>query len=137
MNSTQTWVTVVKVALASVLAFVTDLLGGWGQSLEILTILIALDMVSGWIRAAVQKKLSSNESYRGVCKKLFIYIMVAVAMQVDRLAGLDFVGQAVAIFYCAGEGLSILENSVAAGLPVPEFLLAILEQLREEKFKGE
>ena len=135
MNSTQNWATMAKVVLAAILTFFTDLLGGWGDALEILTFFIVADIVSGWIRAVIQKELSSNESFRGACKKLLIYVLVAVAVQVDRLMALDFVGRVVILFYCAGEGLSILENSVAAGLPVPEALVNILKQLREKKFQ--
>ena len=40
---------------------------------------------------------------------------------------------AIIFFYIANEGLSILENSVALGLPVPEKLKKVLEQFKEEK----
>jgi len=127
---------VVKIVLAAIVGGLATLLGGLDNVLVILTVFVALDIASGWLRAYIQKELSSKESFRGTAKKLFIYVLVAVAAQLDRLTGTDIIRDAVAVFYCAGEALSILENAVAAGLPVPDFLRNALEQLNEKKFVG-
>ena len=124
----------VTVILASVIATITTLLGGWDDAMVILTIFIALDMISGWIRAFIQKELSSQESFRGTAKKVLIYVIVAVAAQADRLTGTALVRNVVITWYCATEALSIVENSVAAGLPVPEFLKQALKALNSKKF---
>ncbi len=124
----------VTAALAAVVATLTTLLGGWDTAMEILTIFICLDIVSGWIRALVQRELSSSESYQGIAKKVLIYAIVAVAAQADRLTGTALVRNVVITWYCATEALSIVENSVAAGLPVPEFLKQALKALNSEKF---
>ena len=129
--------TIVKAVTTGLLAAAITLFGGWDDAMLILTIFIALDILSGWARAFIQKELSSDESFRGTAKKLLIYVIVCVAAQVDRFTGTAVVRNAVIAFYCATEALSILENSVAAGLPVPEFLSAALKQLDGKKFHDE
>ncbi|HUW09327.1 MAG TPA: phage holin family protein [Anaerolineae bacterium] len=124
----------VRAILAGAVAAITTLLGGWDDAMMILTIFIVLDIISGWIRAFIQKELSSEESFRGTAKKVLIYVIVAVAAQADRLTGTALVRNVVIAWYCATEALSILENTVAAGLPVPEFLKEALKQLNEKKF---
>lgn len=123
-----------KLILVTVIGTVTGLLGGFDHVLKILTTFIVLDIISGWVRAYIQKELSSQESWRGTVKKVLIYVIVAVAAQLDKLLASEIIRSAVAVFYCATEALSILENAVAAGLPVPDFLREVLVQLNEKKF---
>jgi len=124
----------INTVLAGVIAGITTLLGGWDDAMIILTVFIVLDIISGWVRAFIQKELSSAESFRGTARKVLIYVIVAVAAQADRLTGTALVRNVVITWYCATEALSIVENSVAAGLPVPEFLKQALKQLNEKKF---
>ncbi len=124
----------VKAVLVSIIAGITTLLGGWDDVMQILTVLVVLDFLSGWIRAIVQKQLSSDESFRGVAKKVLIFMIVMVAAQVDRLAETAVARELAIMFYCATEGLSIVENCVAAGIPVPSFLRDILKKLNGAKF---
>ena len=132
-----TWIITIKIFLAGILASLATVLGGWNAAMEILTIFIILDIVSGWTRALIQKRLSSTESFRGTAKKVLIYVLVAVAAQADRLTGTALVRNAVITFYCASEALSILENSVAAGLPVPNFLRDVLQRINPDKLPQE
>lgn len=123
-----------KAILAVLSAGLCTLLGAWNAAMTTLVTLIALDIVSGWSRAFVQQQLSSKESLRGTFKKVLIFVAVALAAQADNLAGTDgVVRNAVVIFYCASEGLSVIENVVAAGMPVPNFLREALAQLNERK----
>jgi toxin secretion/phage lysis holin len=123
-----------KAILAVLSAGLCTILGAWNAAMTTLVILIALDIVSGWSRAFVQQQLSSKESLRGTFKKVLIFVAVALAAQADNLAGTDgVVRNAVVIFYCASEGLSVVENVVAAGMPVPDFLREALVQLNEKK----
>ncbi len=128
---------IVKAILASVVAALTTLFGGWDDAMMILTIFIVLDIITGWIRAFIQKELSSAESFRGTAKKVLIYVLVAVAAQADRFTGTPLIRSAVIAFYCASEALSIFENTVAAGLPVPAFLRDALKRLSTDKFPEE
>jgi len=124
-----------KAALGAFIGVCCQVWGEWNNVMTALVILIILDVVTGFLRAFIQQELSSKESYRGIAKKLLIFVMIAVAVQVDTITGLQGVTRnVVAIFYCASEGLSILENSVASGLPAPEFLKEALKQLNQGKF---
>ena len=126
----------VTAVLAGFLAAILSILGGWSAAMTTLVVLIGLDIVSGFTRAYVQQTLSSKESYRGIGRKLLIMIAVALAAQLDNLmGGASLLRDAVVIFYCASEGLSIVENLVAAGLPVPDQLKAALAQLNGKKFE--
>ena len=123
-------------ALAGVLAAILSIFGGWSAAMTTLVVLIGLDIISGFIRAYVQQTLSSKESYRGIGRKLLIMIAVALAAQLDNLMGeASLLRDTVVVFYCASEGLSIVENLVAAGLPVPDQLKAALAQLNGNKFE--
>ena len=124
---------------AALVGIACQVWGAWDQLMTALVILMALDVVTGFLRAFIQQELSSKESFRGMAKKVLIFVLLAVAVQVDVLTGLNSTTRhLVAVFYCASEGLSILENSVAAGMPAPDTLKKALAQLSEAKFgKGE
>ena len=109
----------------------------WGQLDGLFYALIAfmvLDYITGIISAYIAKKLSSEVGFRGIAKKVFILILVAVGHIIDTyiLGGGAVCRSAVIGFYLANEGLSILENTGKIGLPLPEKLLDVLEQLRKE-----
>lgn len=124
-----------KAIIAAVAAASAQLLGAWNHIMTALVILIALDVVTGFLRAFIQQELSSKESFRGIAKKVMIFALLAVACQIDTITGLQGVTRnVVAVFYCASEGLSVVENSIAAGMPAPEFLKEALKQLNERKF---
>ena len=126
----------VSAVLAGCLAVILAIFGGWSATMTSLVILIGLDMASGWARAYVQKRLSSRESIVGLLRKTLILIAIAVAAQVDIVLGTNNLARdGVVLFYCASEGLSIVENLVAAGLPVPDALREALKQLSEKKYE--
>jgi len=127
----------VKLALAAVAGFLMALVGGWDKGLTILSTCIVLDILSGVARAIIQKKLSSNVSWRGGVKKVLIFMVVAVATQADLYAETDLARNGAIAFYVASEGLSILENVAASGVPLPPALLKILEALGKDKFLDE
>ena len=109
----------------------------WGQLDGLFYALIAfmvLDYLTGIISAYIAKKLSSEVGFRGIAKKVFILILVAVGHIIDThvLGGGTVCRSAVIGFYLANEGLSILENAGKIGLPLPEKLLDVLEQLRKD-----
>jgi toxin secretion/phage lysis holin len=128
----ETWVSAV---LAACMAGVCAVFGAWSVAMTTLVILIGLDMASGWARAFLQKQLSSKESLEGLLRKTLIFVAIAVAAQADRLVGSGaLLRNAVVLFYCASEGLSVIENLVAVGLPVPDALKTALRQLNERKY---
>lgn len=112
------------------------LLGGFDVALNCLLIAIVLDYISGLIKAYNTKTLSSRVGFRGLLKKLGILILVMVAVLVDRVTGNSGAIRTVIIYYfVANEGLSIIENLGAAGIPIPKFLKKALKALKKENDK--
>lgn len=105
-----------------------------GPSLETLILLMMVDYLTGVIVAVVQKRLSSAIGYRGIMRKVLILILVGVAMMMDErlLHHQGALQTAIVSFYAANEGISILENCVRLGLPIPKRLRNILLQLRDK-----
>jgi toxin secretion/phage lysis holin len=116
----------------------TWLFGAWDLSLMILVTVMALDYVTGVTRGYVNKQLSSEYGFRGLAKKLTIFYVLILAVLIDRLIGQGWVFRTlVCIWYASNEGMSILENASAIGLPVPQQLVDALEQLKQgnKKYK--
>lgn len=99
--------------------------------------LIVLDYISGVIAATVEKKLSSSVGAKGIAKKLFMLLIVAVANIVDiNVIGEGHILRTVTTaFYIANECISLIENAGRIGVPVPKKLLDVLEQLKNEDSK--
>ena len=94
---------------------------------------VIADYVTGVLRAGVERKLSSSVGFKGIAKKIVIFIVVGIAnlCDVNLIKGDGtMIRTAIIFFYIANEGLSILENTMAIGLPVPEKLREMLEQLK-------
>ena len=112
----------------------------WGKMDGLFYALIAfmvLDYMTGLISAYIAKKLSSEVGFRGIAKKVFILVLVAVGHILDTqiLGGGVVCRSAVIGFYLANEGISILENAGKIGLPLPEKLLDVLAQLKDQSEK--
>ena len=107
------------------------ILGGWDIALQILLLVIALDYITGVCQAIYNKKLSSAIGLNGIVKKVGYLIIVAVAVILDRIAGnTGAIRTLVIYFFVANEGISILENWGRMGLPLPQKLTDMLEQLK-------
>ncbi len=97
------------------------------------TVLVAVDYITGIMCAVADKKLSSEIGFKGICKKVLIFLLVGIANILDvQVIGTGCVVRtAVIFFYISNEGVSILENTSHLGLPVPEKLKDILQQLHD------
>lgn len=95
---------------------------------------MALDYITGVVVASIEKRLSSEVGFRGLAKKFLILVFVAVGHIADTyiLGGTPAAMSAVMLFYIANEGISIIENAAALGLPVPKKLTSIMEQIRNK-----
>ncbi len=131
-------------AVATVASIVTNALGGWDVSLQVLIGLMAADCLTGWLVAAVWKKsnksdtgaLDSKASFKGLCRKMVVLVLVWVANMLDTAMGIQYVRTAVCIFFIGNEGLSLLENIGLMGVPFPKFLKNALEALRDKGDEG-
>jgi toxin secretion/phage lysis holin len=108
-------------------------LGGWDGFLYALLTFV----VTGLMCAVLDKKLSSEVGFRGIFKKVLIFSLVAIGHIVDQsvIGEGSVIRTAVIFFYLSNEGVSILENAAHIGLPVPQKLKDILEQLHNRDGK--
>ena len=125
-------ISIISAAVCGVCGFL------WGQADGLLYALIAfmtLDYISGVIVACVRRELSSEVGFKGIAKKVLILLLVAVGHLLDAhvLGGGAVCRSAVIGFYIANEGISILENCGAIGIPLPKKLLDVLKQLKDKE----
>ena len=126
--------TKVQIAITALGGWLGYFLGGMDGLMIALIVLMTLDYVSGVMCAIIDKELSSAVGFKGICKKVFILMLVGVAHIID----LHVVGTgsalrgAVICFYMSNEGLSLLENAAHVGLPIPDKLKDILSQLHDK-----
>lgn len=112
-------------------------LGGCDGLLYALTAFVIVDYLTGVMCAIADKKLSSEVGFKGICRKVLIFLLVGIANIID----VQVIGQegilrtAVIFFYLSNEGVSILENAGHLGLPIPEKLKDVLEQLHKRAEK--
>lgn len=116
----------------------TWLLGSFDQALLILLSLSIIDYFAGISKAFINKDLSSSQSYKGIIKKLGIFVAVSVAYLIDQIIGTDSTLRVMSVYWFAFmEAISILENLQACGVILPDFLILRLRQakdnLEEEK----
>lgn len=108
-------------------------MGGFDGFLYALIVFVVVDYATGVMVGILNKELSSQIGFRGILKKVVIFSLVAVAHIIDThvIGNGSVLRTAVIFFYLSNEGISILENAVKIGLPVPEKLKNVLEQLKE------
>ena len=118
--------------IAIVLGAVANILGGFDDALRLLIVLIIADYITGCAAAIKKKKLNSSVGYMGVLKKIIILLLVWVGFELDKALGSQFLRNAIIFFYASNEGVSVLENTSKLGVPYPDKLKNILEQLKEK-----
>lgn len=123
--------------LAALSISLTFLFGDFDTIMIVLCAFIIFDFIFGTIKGYVQKNLSSAFMFKGIAKKVAELFIVAIAFQIDKLTGNPdmLIRSMVCYFYIANEGLSIIENAVAIGVPVPEIVKEALEMLAEKSEK--
>ena len=125
----------IQIAITAIGGWLGYFLGGMDGLMIALIVLMTLDYISGVMCAIIDRKLYSAVGFKGVCKKVFILMLVGVAHIID----LHVVGTgsalrgAVICFYMSNEGLSLLENAAHIGLPIPDKLRDILAQLHDKE----
>lgn len=124
----------VQIAFAAVGGFLGWFLGGADGFLYTLIAFVALDYVTGVMCAIVEKKLSSEVGFKGICRKVLIFLLVGVANLLDVyvLGEAAVLRTAVIFFYLSNEGVSMLENAGRLGLPIPQKLKDVLAQMHHK-----
>lgn len=110
-------------------------LGGVDGLLLALLLFIVVDYITGVMCAIVDHRLSSAIGYKGIFKKVSIFILVGVATVLDQqvLGNGNMIRAAIIFFYLSNEGISLLENAAHLGLPIPEKLAQVLHQMKERE----
>ena len=112
-------------------------LGGCDGLLYALIAFVIVDYLTGVMCAIADKKLSSNVGFKGICRKVLIFLLVGIAniIDVQVIGQVGILRTAVIFFYLSNEGVSLLENAGHLGLPIPEQLKTVLEQLHDRAGK--
>ena len=113
-------------------------LGGCDGLLYALIAFVAVDYITGVMCAVIDRKLSSAVGFKGIFRKVLIFLLVGIANIIDvQVVGTGAVLRtAVIFFYISNEGVSLLENAGHLGLPIPEKIKTVLEQLHDRAENG-
>ena len=114
------------------LGFTLYFLGGFDIAITTLTVFIIVDVVTGLLKAIVEKNLSSKVMWSGILKKVCTYLIVGLANILSIYTGIEGLRLLTVSFYIADEALSILENVGKIGVPIPKKLKDDLDQLRQD-----
>ncbi len=133
-----TWDNIIKTISAVVGGALGFLFGEVSGLFYALLTMMVIDYISGVLIAIISKKLSSEVGFKGLVKKIFMLMLVAVGHIVDAqvIGSGAAVMTAVQLFFVANEGISILENAARLGVPIPKKLKDILIQLKDGEDKG-
>lgn len=130
-----------------VLAFVAgtgslfaEVFGGWDVFLKALVMFMVVDYITGMTVALVFHKsgktknggASSSVGFKGIVKKICIFLLVALAAKVDSITKTNYVRNATIFFFIANEGLSVIENIGLMGVEYPKFLKKAIEALKDK-----
>lgn len=119
---------------SAIITTIVYFLGGFDIALQTLILCIVLDYITGVMKAVYNKNLNSQIGTKGLIKKIGYLIIVAFATKIDTLTGNSGAIRTVVIYsFVVNEGISILENWGAMGLPLPKQLFDVLEQISEKK----
>lgn len=131
MKEIWSWIQTAFTVLGGLLGW---FLGGFDGFLYALVALMVADYITGVMCAIVEKKLSSEIGFKGIFKKVLIFILVGVGHLIDTnlIGDGSVLRTAIIFFYCSNEGVSMLENAGRLGLPIPEKLKDILVQLHNK-----
>lgn len=129
----------VQMVFAAVGGWLGYFLGGNDGLLIALVLFVAADYLTGVMCAVSDKVLSSNVGFKGICRKVLIFLLVGIAniLDVHVIGAGSVLRTAVIFFYISNEGVSLLENAAHLGLPVPGKIKAVLEQLHDRAEKTE
>ncbi len=106
-------------------------LGGFDGLLYALIAFAVVDYITGVMCAIIDKKLSSAVGFKGICRKVLIFVLVGIAniLDVEVIGTGSILRTAIIFFYLSNEGVSLLENAAHLGLPIPKKLKEVLQQL--------
>lgn len=129
----QIW-TAIQTAFTALGGFIGWFLGGTDGFLYALIAFVVIDYITGVFCAIADKSLSSEVGFKGICRKVLIFVLVGIGNIIDVyvLGDSSVLRTAVIFFYLSNEGVSLLENASRLGLPIPDKLKEVLSQLHDK-----
>ena len=129
----------IQIVFASIGGCIGYFMGGCDGLIYALIAFVVVDYITGFMCAIIDKRLSSEIGFKGICEKMLIFILVGLANILDtQVIGTGCVLRtAVIFFYISNEGVSLLENAAHLGLPIPSKLKDILKQLHDRAEDGD
>ena len=123
----------IQLIFAAVGGWLGYFLGGCDGLLYALIAFVSIDYITGVMCAISDKTLSSEVGFKGICRKVLIFLLVGIGniIDVQVLGSPGVLRTAVIFFYLSNEGVSLLENAAHLGLPVPDAIKTVLEQLHD------
>ena len=123
----------IQLIFAAVGGWLGYFLGGCDGLLYALIAFVAIDYITGVMCAISDKTLSSEVGFKGICRKVLIFLLVGIGniIDVQVLGSPGVLRTAVIFFYLSNEGVSLLENAAHLGLPVPDAIKTVLEQIHD------
>lgn len=131
-------INIIQAIFVAVGGYIGWFLGGVDGFMYALITFVVIDYITGLMVAVLDKKLSSEVRFRGIFKKVLIFTLVGIGNIIDvyLINNGSAIRTAVIFFYVSNEGISIIENAAKIGLPIPQKLKDILEQLNKEDEKN-
>ena len=128
----------IQLIFSAVVGWLGYFLGGCDGLLYALIAFVVIDYITGVMCAIINKQLSSEVGFKGIFRKVLIFLLVGIANIIDvQVIGTGAVLRtAVIFFYISNEGVSLLENAGHLGLPIPEKIKTVLEQLHDRAENG-
>jgi len=129
----------IQIVFAGIGGWLGYFLGGCDGLLYALIAFVAVDYITGVMCAISDHTLSSEVGFKGICRKVLIFLLVGIANILDmQVIGTGSVLRtAIIFFYISNEGVSLLENAGHLGLPIPTKLKEVLAQLHDRSEKGD
>lgn len=125
---------VIQLVFTAVGGWLGYFLGGCDGLLYALIAFVVIDYITGVMCAIAEKKLSSEVGFKGICRKVLIFLLVGIGniIDVQVIQTGSVLRTAIIFFYISNEGVSLLENAAHLGLPVPEKIKVVLKQLHDK-----
>jgi len=129
----------IQLIFAGVGGWLGYFLGGCDGLLYALIAFVVIDYITGVMCAISNHTLSSEVGFKGICRKVLIFLLVGIAniLDIQVIGSGNALRTAVIFFYISNEGVSLLENAAHLGLPIPEKIKVVLEQLHDRSTKEE
>ncbi|PHD59094.1 phage holin family protein [Bacillus toyonensis] len=125
-----------KTFIAAFGGFCGYFLGGWDTTLKVLVIMAAIDYITGVFAAGYNGELKSKVGFKGIAKKVVLFLLVGVATQLDTALGSNSaIREATIFFFIGNELLSLLENAGRMGIPLPSALTNAIDVFGKENQK--